>query len=67
MADLKDILHEWQNNIKFRTKFNENPKQAVIDFGFSGSQEELDKILAILKPQTEKDKLGEELDKKINK
>lgn len=67
MASLKEILQEWQNNAKFRAKFNENPKQAVIDFGFSGSKEDLDQILSILKTQTEKNKLGEALDKKINK
>lgn len=64
MTDLQAIIYEWQNNLTFREEFKKNPEQAMKNAGFQVSNEDLDKILAMLKLDKSK---NEKLDDRINK
>lgn len=61
---LQEILNEWQNSLKFREEFKQNPEQALKNAGFEVSPADLAKILAMLKLDKTK---NEPLDGRINK
>jgi hypothetical protein len=60
MTNLKEILDEWQSNLKFREDFKKNPIEALHHAGFKVTEEDLAKIKSTLKK-------SEVLDKRINK
>ncbi len=66
MSDLKDILTEWQKNIKFREEFKNNPVEACKNAGFEVTPELLAKLEATLKLHDSKTK-DEKLDDRISK
>jgi hypothetical protein len=59
-TNLKEILIEWQSNLKFREAFKKNPIAALRQAGFEVNDEDLAKIKSQIKK-------SEELDKRINK
>jgi hypothetical protein len=61
MTTLREILDEWQKNIKFRKALKDNPRQALKDLGFQVSDEDYAKLESTIKAQNEK------LDDRINK
>ena len=60
LTNLKEILIEWQSNLKFREEFKKNPVEALRQAGFEISDEDLAKIKSTLEK-------SEQLDKRINK
>lgn len=64
MTNLLEVYTEWQNNLKFREQFKQNPEQALKEAGFTLSQEDLEKIKAMLKLDKNK---NEKLDDRISK
>ncbi len=64
MINLQDIIYEWQNNFKFREEFKKDPISALKNAGFEVNQEDLDKILAMLKLDASN---NEKLDERKNK
>lgn len=64
ITNLQDILYEWQNNFEFREEFKTDPISALKNAGFKVNQEDLDKILAMLKLDASN---NEKLDERKNK
>lgn len=64
MSTLQDVLVKWQNDAAFREHFKKNPELALEKIGLEVSEEDLEKIKAVLRL----DQFGnEKLDERINK
>jgi len=64
MENLKDVMEQWENNPDFRKKFTQNPAAALASVGITLSNDDLKKIIRMLKL---KDKDNIDLENKINK
>lgn len=64
MTSLKEILNEYEQNLKFREAFKQNPEKALAQYGYNVSAEDLEKIRAMFKLS---DSNNEKLDDRINK
>lgn len=62
MTDLQEVLLRWQNDLKFREEFKENPELTLERAGFKLSPEDLAKIKTKL-DQSKDDKLDDRISK----
>lgn len=60
MNKLEDVYTEWLQNLQFRTEFKTNPEKALKDANLELSQEDIEKIKALVSQ-------NEKLDDRISK
>jgi hypothetical protein len=63
MAEFKEVLETWLNDLDFREKFKKDPESALMEAGFHFDADKLQKIKAVLKHH-ESRVLNEALDKR---